>query len=108
MNLKYNKALYLLDMGRYEEAEQNLRMAIEECKNPFELAQIYGCYALFLYDEKRFEETMECVDYILTNTSKYDDNDARDTAIEIKEKIEKRKKRGIKSYLKNICKGFNK
>ena len=88
MNQKFNKALYLLDMGKYEEGEENLRMAIKECENPFELAQIKSCYAELLYEMERYEEAMGYVDDILESTSEYDDNDARETAIELKTSIE--------------------
>lgn len=88
MNLKYKKALYLLDKERYEEAEDCLRMAIEECDNRYELAEINSCYALLLYEEERYEEAMKCVNYILENTSEYDDIPERETAIEIKNEIE--------------------
>ena len=88
MNQKFNKALYLLDMGKYEEGEENLRMAIEECENPFELAQIKSCYAELLCEMERYEEAMGYVDDVLESTNEYDDNDARETAMDIKTNIE--------------------
>ena len=88
MNQKFNKALYLLDMGKYKAGEKNLRMAIKECENPFELAEIKSCYAQLLYETGRYEEAMKYVNDVLENTSEYDDNNAREIAMDIKTNIE--------------------
>lgn len=88
MNLKFNKALYLLDRGKYKEAEKNLCMAIDECNNPMELLEIKSCYAEFLHEMKRYEESMAYVNYILEHTDEYEDSFPRETAVEIKKSIE--------------------
>lgn len=88
MNVNFNKALYQLDKGMYEEAEKNIRKAIDECTNKLELLQIKCCYAELLYDLDRYNEAMECVTYVLDNTEEYDEGFERQTALDIKSWIE--------------------
>lgn len=88
MNVSFNKALYQLDNGKYEEAEKNICKAIDECTNKLELLQIKCCYAELLYDLDRYNEAMECVTYILDNTDEYDEGFERQTALELKSLIE--------------------
>ncbi len=88
MNINFNKALYQLDMGKYEEAEISICKAIDECDNKYELLQIKCCYAELLYELDRYDEAMQCITYILDNTDEYDDGNERETAIELKSWIE--------------------
>lgn len=88
MNVNFNKALYQLDKGMYEEAEVNICKAIDECTNEYELLQMKCCYAELLYELHRYDEAMECVTYILDNTDEYDEGFERETALELKIRIE--------------------
>ena len=88
MNVNFNKALYQLDKGMYEEAEVNICKAIAECTNKYELLQMKCCYAELLYELDRYDEAMKCVIYILDNTDEYDKGFERETALEIKNCIE--------------------
>jgi len=88
MNVNFNKALYQLDNGKYEEAEKNICKAIDECNNKLELLQIKCCYAELLYDLDRYDDAMECVTYVLDNTDEFDEGFERQTALEIKNLIE--------------------
>ena len=84
--MKFNKALYQLDKGQFEEAEENILQAIrEEAGNMYELIQIKCCYAEVLAGLERYKEAMECVEFILDNTDEYSDNGGeRQTALELK------------------------
>ncbi|MGN0471148.1 MAG: hypothetical protein ACI4GV_09575 [Acutalibacteraceae bacterium] len=84
MNTKFIKALYQLDKGKYSEAEENIKQAISETDNLYELLEIYACYAELLNELKRYDEAMECVNFILNNNEDYKDSVATKTALEIK------------------------
>lgn len=86
MNAKFMKALYQLDQGKYTEAEENIRKAIAETTSPYELSEIYSCYAEVLFDMERYDDAMNCVDQILNNED-MDNEQAISTALEIKERI---------------------
>lgn len=65
MNMKFNKALYMLDMGKYDKGEELLKEAIQEIENPYELVQVKTCYAELLYEEDRQEEALSLVEELL-------------------------------------------
>lgn len=88
MNTKFMKALYQLDQGKYEEAESNIKSALSETTNMYELLEINSCYAELLYELERYEEAMSCVNYILNNGEEFEGSTAYDTALEIKSNIE--------------------
>ena len=56
MNLKFQKALFMLDNRQFEKSEILLKQALEETENDFERIQITACYAEFLEDMERFDE----------------------------------------------------
>lgn len=88
MNTKFMKALHQLDTGKYEEAEENIKLAIEECDSEYERLEIKACYAELLCELERYDEAMRCVDYILENNDDYDNTNAEETANDVKAFIE--------------------
>ena len=94
MNLKFQKALFMLDNRQFEKSEILLKQALEETENDFERIQITACYAEFLEDMERFDETYEKAVYILENTDEYDNDSERKTARNIIERIDLRKENG--------------
>ena len=87
MNTKFLKALHQLDMGNYNDAESNIKQAISETSNIYELLEIYSCYAEVLYELNRYDDAMKCADFILNNNEDFDDGLATETALDIKKKI---------------------
>lgn len=94
MNLKFQKALFMLDNRQFEKSEILLKQALEETENDFERIQITACYAEFLEDMERFDEAYEKAVYILENTDEYDNDSERKTARNIIERIDLRKENG--------------
>ncbi len=88
MNLKFMKALHQLDAGKYEEAEENIKLAIEECDSEYERLEIRACYAELLCKLERYDEAMECVNYILENNDDYGNTNAGEIANDVKAFIE--------------------
>lgn len=88
MNIKFNKALFILDKGKYEEGLKLLEKAFEEEENLYERLEIKSCMMEVLYEMKKYEEVRKCIKYILQNTSEYDDWRAREIAIELKKEME--------------------
>lgn len=88
MNLKFMKALHLLDKGEYEKGEENILKAIEECNNKYEMLQIKACYSELLCELERFDEAMVMVNYILENTDEDFESPERETALSVKNYIE--------------------
>lgn len=99
MNLKFQKALFMLDNGQFEKAEILLKQALEETENGFERIQITACYAEFLEDMERFDEAYEKAFYILENTDEYDNDSERKTAENIIERIDLRKENGNNGFV---------
>ena len=87
MNIYFNKALYLLDKGKYEEGEKMLNKAIETCNERYEMIQIKACYAELLYEMDKIEEAKECIYYVLDNTSQEECLFERETVSEILNEI---------------------
>lgn len=87
MNQAFNKALFLLDKGDYERAEEELKKAIQTVNDLYEVAGIKVCYAEFLYETERYEEAMKYVEEILNMDDEYLFSEERDIAEEIKQKI---------------------
>ena len=87
MNQKFNKALYLLDKGKYNEGLELLKVAFDEVDNKFEKLEIKSCTMEVYYELEEFEKVKECIKYILNNTSEYDDSAPRETALEIAEEM---------------------
>ncbi|MDE7322250.1 MAG: hypothetical protein K2N73_05875 [Lachnospiraceae bacterium] len=87
MNQKFNKALYLLDKGRYDEGLGLLKAAFDEVDNIFEKLEIKACIMEVFYELEEFEKTKECIKYIIDNTSEDDESDPRETALEIAEEM---------------------
>jgi hypothetical protein len=73
MNLKFMKALYLLDAGKYEKGEECLIQAMEECDSDTEIIMIKSCYAELLYMLERYDEAKVQVDFIIANADEYCD-----------------------------------
>ena len=48
MNIKFQKALFMLDKGQFEKAEILLQESFEESKSDYEKIQITACYAEFV------------------------------------------------------------
>ena len=88
MNQKFMKALMLLDRGKYNKAEENLKAAISESNNPIELIQMNSCYAGLLCELERFDESLVCADYVIENAENYDCIQELETVCEIKSVIE--------------------
>lgn len=87
MNIKFNKALFLLDQGRYNEGEECLLQAFKESRNKQEMIQIRSCYLELLYKQKRFDEAKECIDFILENTAIDENSKERKVAVKLNELI---------------------
>ena len=87
MNIKYIKALHQLDIGNHIDAEKNIKQAIEETTNLFELLEMYSCYAELLYKLKRYDDAMKCVDFILNNNEDFENSIATETALEIRKSV---------------------
>lgn len=91
MNKNFFKALFLLDKGEYDSGEELLKRAISECDNQVELIGMKACYAELLCELERYDEALECADYIIDNAQFAEENDCTEeleTAEEIKTAIE--------------------
>lgn len=87
MNPKFNKALYFLDKGKYNDGLELLKSAFDEAENIYEKLEIKSCTMEVYYELEEFEKAKECIKYILNNTSEYDDSAPRETALEIAEEM---------------------
>ena len=94
MNIKFRKALFMLDKGQFQKAEILLKQALEETENIYERIQIMSCYAEFLTEMERFDEAYEKAIYILENTDEYENGCERETAKNIIKKIDLERKNG--------------
>lgn len=65
MNQKFNKALYLLDKGKYNDGLELLKAAFDEVDNTYEKLEIKSCTMEVYYELKEFEKAKECIKYIL-------------------------------------------
>lgn len=90
MNIKFNKALYLLDKGKYNEGLELLKTAFEEEKNLYERLEIKSCMMEVLYEMEEYEKVKQCIQYILEHTNEEDDSRARQIAIEIGEELKEK------------------
>lgn len=59
MNQKFNKALYLLDKGKYNDGLELLKAAFDEVDNTYEKLEIKSCTMEVYYELKEFEKTKE-------------------------------------------------
>ena len=84
MNIKFQKALFMLDKGQFEKSEILLQESFEET----------ACYAEFLFETERFGEAFEKAIYILENTDEYENGCERETAKNIIKKIDLERKNG--------------
>lgn len=87
MNIKFNKALFYLDKGKYEEGLELLYKAFEEEDNIYEKLEIKSCMMEVLYEMEEYEKVKECMEYIFQHTSEYDDSRPREIAKEIREEM---------------------
>lgn len=87
MNIKFNKALFYLDKGKYEEGLELLYKAFEEEDNIYEKLEIKSCIMEVLYEMEEYEKVKECMEYIFQHTSEYDDSRPREIAEEIREEM---------------------
>ncbi len=94
MNIKFQKALFMLDKGQFEKAEILLQESFEESKSDYEKIQITACYAEFLFETERFDQAYEKAVYILENTDEYENGCERETAKNIIKKIDLERKNG--------------
>ena len=83
MNQKFNKALYLLDMGKYDRAIELLKTAFDEVNNIYEKLEIKACTMEVYYELEDFEKTKECIKFIIDNATEDNGSNARETALEI-------------------------
>lgn len=88
MNQKFNKALYLLDKGKFDRAIELLITAFDETDNMYEKLEIKACTMEVYYELEKLEQVKECIKYIMDNTSEYDDSNPRETALEIAQEID--------------------
>lgn len=88
MNQKFNKALYLLDKGKFDRAIELLITAFDETYNMYEKLEIKACTMEVYYELEQLEQVKECIKYIMDNTSEYDDSNPRETALEIAQEID--------------------
>lgn len=88
MNQKFNKALYLLDKGKFDRAIELLITAFDETDNMYEKLEIKACTMEVYYELEQLEQVKECIKYIMDNTSEYDDSNPRETALEIAQEID--------------------
>lgn len=65
MNAKFMKALALLDRGKYDLAEENIRSAISESNEIFEVIPMKVCYAELLCESERYSEALRIVESVL-------------------------------------------
>ena len=91
MNHKFHKALYLLDLGKYQEGEGLIRQAIEETQNLYEKMPMAACYTELLYKLERYEDAMKYIEYILDNSSEEMFSKEHNMALEIKHSIVQKK-----------------
>ena len=94
MNIKFQKALFMLDKGQFEKAEILLQESFEESKGDYEKIQITACYAELLFETERFDQAYEKAVYILENTDEYENDCERETAKNIIKKIDLERKNG--------------
>ncbi len=97
MNLKFMKALALLDRGRYDLAEVNIKSAISECNEIFEVIPMKACYAELLCESERYSEALSIAESILENSEaeeNYDLISEFNTARYIKDYINSKKIKG--------------
>lgn len=87
MNRKFNKALYLLDQGKYDEGLELLETAFEQEDNLLWKLEIKCCMMEVLYEMEEYEKVRECIDFILQNTDEYDDSRPREFAEDILEEM---------------------
>lgn len=87
MNIKFSKALFYLDKGKYEEGLELLYKAFEEEDNIYEKLEIKSCMMEVLYEMEEYEKVKECMKYIFQHTSEYDDSRPREIAKEIREEM---------------------
>lgn len=87
MNQKFNKALYLLDMGKYDRAIELLKTAFDEVNNIYEKLEIKACTMEVYYELEDFEKTKECIKFIIDNATEDNGSNARETALEIANEI---------------------
>lgn len=87
MNNKFNKALFYLDKGKYEEGLELLEKAFEEEENIYEKLEIKSCMMEVFYEMEEYEKVNKCMEYIFQHTSEYDDSRPREIAEEIKEEM---------------------
>ena len=87
MNNFFNKALFYLDKGRYEEGEKLLNQAIESSENKYEIIEIQACRAELLYEMGKYAEAEKCINYVLENTSEDECAFERETVDEISQYI---------------------
>lgn len=88
MNIKFNKALYLLDKGKREEGLKLLQTSFEEAVNSYEQLEIKTCMMEVLYELKEYEKVQECIEYILECTSEAQHSRARKIAMEIRKELQ--------------------
>lgn len=86
MNQKFNKALYLLDKGKYDKAIELLKTAFDEVDNIYEKLEIKACTMEVYYELEDIEKTKECIKFIIDSTSENDSN-PREIALEIANEI---------------------
>lgn len=89
MNAKFNKALYLLDQGKYDEGLEYLETAFEQERNLYWKLEIKSCMMEVFYEMEEYEKVRECMDFIFQNTDEYDDFLPRKIAKEILEEMDK-------------------
>lgn len=87
MNIKFNKALFMLDKGKYEEGLELLEKAFEEEENIYTRLEIKSCMMEVFYEIGEIEKASKCMDFIFQHTSEEDDSRAREIAIKIREEI---------------------
>ena len=91
MNKNFFKAVLLLDKGEYDSGEEILKCEISECNNQIELIEMKASYAELLCEPERYDEALECANYIIDNAQFALENDCTnelETAEEIKNAIE--------------------
>ena len=87
MNQSFDKALYLLDQGDYERGEEELKKAILDITDPYEIAGVKACYAELLYEENRYEEAMVYIEEVLNLEEEYLFSEEKDIVLELRQKI---------------------
>lgn len=65
MNNKFNKALFYLDKGKYEEGLELLYKAFEEEDNIYEKLEIKSCMMEVLYEMEEYENIKKSMEYII-------------------------------------------